>query len=87
MLRRCAWRVVAAWCIAWSTGIAAAAPPPAEAFFEAPALSGAKLSPDGRMVAMRVGGKGLRARLAVLDTATMMPAVVASFDDAQIGRF
>ena len=47
-------------------GAATAAPPPAEAFFEEPVLGGAKLSPDGRLVAMRVGGKGLRARLAVL---------------------
>ena len=90
MLRRCAWRAAVALSIAlsiaWSTA-AAAAPPPAEAFFEVPVLSGAKLSPDGRMVAMRVGGKGLRARLAVLDTTTMKAIVVARFDDAHVGRF
>ena len=74
-------------CLAWAMGAATAAPPPAEAFFEEPVLSGAKLSPDGRLVAMRVGGKGQRARLAVLDTATMKATVVARFDEAHVGRF
>ena len=87
MFKQSARRALAAFALAWATVVAAAVPPPADAYFESPELSGAQLSPDGRRVAMLVGGKGLRARLAVLDTATMKPAVVASFDDAHVGRF
>ena len=64
-----------------------AQPPAAELFFQEPAISGARLSPDGRYVGMRVAAKGHRARLAVLDLQTMQPDVVASFDDKDIGHF
>jgi hypothetical protein len=64
-----------------------AQPPAAELFFQEPAITGARLSPDGRYVGMRVAAKGHRARLAVLDLQTMQPDVVASFDDKDIGHF
>lgn len=65
---------------------ALAAPPPIEAFFTEPGFSAAAISPDGRRVAFRVGAPGQRQRLAVLDLATMKPAVVAAFDDADVGQ-
>jgi len=61
--------------------------PPIEAFFEDPVLSGAKLSPDGRALAMRVAAKGVRPRLAVLDLATMKPTIVASFSESDVAHF
>lgn len=64
-----------------------AAPPPLEAFFERPQLTGAALSPDGRRVALRVAAKDARARLVVLDLETLQPTVVASFDAADVDRF
>ena len=64
-----------------------AAPPPAEAFFERPVFSDAKLSPDGRSVAMLLGAKGLRTRLAVLDLQSMKPEVVAAFDGRDVHSF
>lgn len=61
--------------------------PPIEAFFQAPSFSAASLSPDGRLLAFRIGAKGGRERLAVLDLASMKPTVVADFKDADVGRF
>lgn len=75
----------------WLTGagltvMAQPAPPPVGAFFSEPAFSDAAISPDGRRVAFKVGAPGQRQRLAVLDLATLKPAVVASFDDADVGQ-
>jgi acetyl esterase/lipase len=64
-----------------------AAAPPAEAFFQRPAFSGAKLSPQGKRVAFRVRNAESRARLAVLDIETMKSDVVASYKDADVGSF
>jgi acetyl esterase/lipase len=78
-----------AWAVAaglWA-GIVQAAPPPAEAFFERPVLSDAKLSPDGWSVAMRQGGKGTRTGLVVLDLRTLKPQVIARFDDRHVDEF
>lgn len=68
-------------------GTSRAAPPSVEAFFQEPVLSAAALSPDGRVLAMRVSAKGGRARLAVLNLETMKPTVVASFDEADVEHF
>lgn len=64
-----------------------AAAPSAEAFFQEPVLGRAVLSPDGRLVAMRVGNKDVRARLAVVELATMKPTIVATFKDADVRNF
>ncbi|MGV7207807.1 alpha/beta hydrolase family protein [Oxalobacteraceae bacterium A2-2] len=77
---------------AQSTEAAAAAPqaaalPPLEAFFDNPAFSGAALSPSGKYLAAKVGGKDQRERLAVVDLATSQLTVVANFVDADVGDF
>ncbi len=60
---------------------------PAEMFFQQAAFSGAVLSPSGNAVAFRVGAKGSRDRLAVLDLETKKVLPVASFDDADVSEF
>ena len=67
---------------------APAAPrPPVAAFFDNPTFTGALLSPSGKYLALRVGGKGQRDRLGVLELATDKVTVVGSFEDADIGSF
>src|SRR6185369_8788507 len=66
--------------------IAAVAPPSAEAFFENPALSGALISPDGNYLAAKIGAKGKRNMLAVVDLATKKAQIVAHFSDTDIGN-
>ena len=66
-----------------ATGLHAAAPP-AEAFFQEPNFQQARLSPDGRKVAMLIGAKDKRRRLAVLDLNTMKPTVAADFDERDV---
>jgi dipeptidyl aminopeptidase/acylaminoacyl peptidase len=61
--------------------------PPVEAFFDNPEFGGAALSPSGKYVAARVGGKGARERLAVYEIATGKAQVVAQFNDADVGNF
>lgn len=69
-------------------GVQAQAGPPAIAlFFQKAVLGGAELSPDGRRVALRVRTGEGKARLAVLDLATMAPTVVADFSDVDVDRF
>jgi dipeptidyl aminopeptidase/acylaminoacyl peptidase len=63
---------------------AAAAQLPAEAFFQNPAVSGAVLSPSGTHVAITVGSKTARDRLAVLDLSTMKIQPVAAYTDADV---
>ena len=70
-----------------SNAAALAAPPPPQAFFERPVFSSAKLSPDGRSVAMLVGAKGVRTRLAVLDLQTLKPDIVAAFTNDDVRSF
>jgi dipeptidyl aminopeptidase/acylaminoacyl peptidase len=65
----------------------AAAPPPIEDFFENPEFSGAKLSPSGNYLAVRVGTKDKRDRLAVITLADSKVQVVGNFNDADIGEF
>ncbi|MTW11693.1 prolyl oligopeptidase family serine peptidase [Pseudoduganella eburnea] len=66
--------------------IAAVAPPPVEAFFENPAFSGALISPDGKYLAAKIGAKGKRNMLAVVDLATKKAQIVAHFSDTDIGN-
>jgi len=65
----------------------AAAPVPVADFFDNPSFGGPVLSPDGRLLAVRVAGKGARERLAVLDVTNNQAKVVASFADIDIGEF
>ena len=64
----------------------ALAPPPVEAFFDNPEFGSAYLSPSGKYIAARVGGKGRRIRLAVYEIATGKANAVAQFDDADINQ-
>lgn len=78
--------------LAQGSGAAASpapAAPPLAAFFGEPSLSAAAMSPDGRSVALRLGGsgEGEHAVLAVLDLQTMQPTVVAAFRDAAVHSF
>jgi dipeptidyl aminopeptidase/acylaminoacyl peptidase len=66
---------------------AAAARPAIEAFFENSTFTGALLSPSGKYLAARVGGKDMRDRLAVVDLATEKITIVGAFADADIGVF
>jgi len=63
------------------------APPPIADFFDNPEFSGALLSPSGKYLAVRIGGKGQRDRLAVVTLADTSVKVVATFRDADIGHF
>jgi len=66
----------------------AAVPAPAIAdFFDNPEISGAKLSPSGNYLAVRMGGKGQRDRLAVMTLGSGEFKAISSFTDADIGRF
>jgi hypothetical protein len=66
---------------------AAAALPAIESFFENAAFSGAILSPNGKYLAARVGRKGKRDGLAVVDLTTDSAQIVAGFSDSDIGHF
>ncbi len=66
--------------------MAAAALPPVEAFFENPVFSGAVVSPDGKRLAAKIGAKGKRNMLAVVDLATQKTQVVAHFSDTDVGN-
>ena len=61
--------------------------PPIADFFENPEFSGALLSPTGKYLAVRIGSKDLRDRLAVVTLADTSVKVVATFGDADIGSF
>lgn len=61
--------------------------PKIEDFFQAPSMSGVEISPNGRYVAARIGGKNNRAELIVLDIETLKPTVVAAYQNDDIGLF
>lgn len=81
------------FCLALAIAFAATGPasaqalPPIEHFFDNPEFSAAQLSPSGRYLAARVGGKGARERLAVLDLSDNSARVVANFSDADVRDF
>lgn len=94
LLARAAVTAMAAACLfPVSTAIAAdasTAQPPAPAiadFFDNPAFSGALLSPSGKYLAVRMGGKGLRDRLGVITLSDNSVKVVGIFSDADVGAF
>ena len=60
--------------------------PPAAAFFQAPTLSGAILSPSGERVALRMGSLGQRDSIAVLDLATMKLQRITQSDESDVAR-
>jgi acetyl esterase/lipase len=64
----------------------AAAPPIAD-FFENPEFSGAELSPSGKYLAVRIGARNQRDRLAVITLDDNKVKVVGNFSDADIGQF
>ena len=66
----------------------AAKPLPAIAdFFNNPDFSDAELSPSGKYLAVRLGGKSKRDMLGVVDLANNTVKVVGNFSDADIGRY
>src|SRR3954470_23400993 len=70
--------------------LAADAPParpPVEDFFGNPEFSGALLSPSGKYLAVKVGSKDQRDRLAVVELGANTVKVVGNFSDADIGKF
>ena len=69
-----------------AAAVAQARPPIAD-FFDNPEFSGALLSPSGKYLAVRIGGKGLRDRLGVVTLSDNSVKVVGSFSDADIGNF
>jgi dipeptidyl aminopeptidase/acylaminoacyl peptidase len=60
---------------------------PVEAFFKKPFFTGAKLSPNGGYLAMRVGEEQTRFRLIVLDLVNNTIKPVAAFRDQDIGSY
>jgi len=61
--------------------------PSVQSFFEYPTLSGAKLSPNARYVAMLVSGKSGYMQLGLIDVTGGPPTVIANFDGADILEF
>lgn len=67
---------------------AAASLPPAELFYQRPAIEGTALSPSGRWLAMGTRGRGQRTVLVVFDLQAWKPlATAASFADSDIRSF
>jgi dipeptidyl aminopeptidase/acylaminoacyl peptidase len=66
---------------------AAEAPVPIAAFFDDPRVSGAKLAPDGKHLAMLVNSNNGHDRLAVVTLTDLSVKVVGDFTDADVGRF
>jgi dipeptidyl aminopeptidase/acylaminoacyl peptidase len=60
---------------------------PIAAFFDSPHLSGAKLSPDGKRLAMLVKNDQGRDQLGVVNLEDESMKVVAVFSDMDVGRF
>jgi dipeptidyl aminopeptidase/acylaminoacyl peptidase len=66
---------------------ASQARPAIEAFFQNAALSDARLSPDGRFIAIGMSAPGGRTRLVVMDAEKLTAKVVGSFTDADVATF
>lgn len=62
-------------------------PIPAEQFFKNPDMTGAKLSPDGRYVAVRTLSPHGRSMLAIVDIAARQSKPIAGFGNADVGDF
>jgi len=63
------------------------APIPIAAFFDNPSMRSAKLSPDGKRLAMLVNNDNGRDQLGVVTLADQSVKLVAGFSSADIGRF
>ena len=61
--------------------------PPIGDFFENPGFSGALLSPSGKYLAVRIGAKDQRDRLAVVTLSDNSVKVIGNFSDADIGAY
>ena len=72
---------------AGNTGPNTGALPPLADFFENPEFGAAELSPSGKYLAVRIGAKGKRDRLAVVTLADEKIQIVSTFGDADIGKF
>jgi dipeptidyl aminopeptidase/acylaminoacyl peptidase len=70
-----------------ATAQAADTPVPLTAFFGNPGVSGAKLSPDGKRLAMLVNNDSGHDQLGVVDLADNSLKVVAVFREADVGQF
>ncbi len=62
------------------------AAPPAQQFFEAPYFKDAKLSPSGRYLAMRVGGRDTRDSVMVFDNETLKVVGGGRLPDYDVGK-
>ena len=65
-------------------GLAAAGPPPTEAFFKAPDIAQAVLSPDGRRLALTTARGAQRTGLAVFDLASGKAVRAAQFANGDV---
>jgi len=81
------YRLLATVALLSAAAVQAAAQPPIAAFFDTPAFTGAKLSPTGKFLAVRIGVNNGRERLAVVDLASNKIDVVAHFSNADIDHF
>lgn len=81
------WRRTVLAAVVACTALSAAAQSaiPAEAFFQDAEYSQARMSANGRHVAMVAGAKGVRMGLVVVDLSDMSARVVARFPNADVG--
>ncbi|MTV37667.1 alpha/beta hydrolase family protein [Duganella radicis] len=64
-----------------------AAPVPAEQFFQKPAITGAELSPNGRLIAIRKLSPTGRSMLSIVDPETRTSKPIAKFRNADVEKF
>jgi dipeptidyl aminopeptidase/acylaminoacyl peptidase len=64
-----------------------ASPIPVEKFFQNPAITGARISPDGRHVVLRMLSEAGRSMLAVVDVQTHAQTMAANFSNADVSIF
>ncbi len=72
------------WAALHGAAAQATPPPSAQVFFQDAKFSNLALSPNGRMLAMVVGGKGVRGGLVVVDLASMTPRVLARYANSDV---
>jgi dipeptidyl aminopeptidase/acylaminoacyl peptidase len=72
--------------LAPAPAVRATALPPAEIFFDNPNFTGAVLSPDGRRLAVKLGAKGRRVGLGVVNLDDMSVKPLVQFSDTDIHR-
>jgi dipeptidyl aminopeptidase/acylaminoacyl peptidase len=79
--------LVAAFVFLGSANVWAQARTSVETFFQNPAFSAGKLSPNGRYVALTVAPKGARTQLVVLDTEKLAAKAIAAPVDSDVDEF